>query len=102
MTSSEAPVRAGVVAAVGFLALDAVLLVLAGAWMDRPALVVWGGVFAALAAVPVFLWRRYLKHMDDVRTARHAMAEEIRHLQTALREPRGERPTGPLRSEPRR
>lgn len=89
--------RAGVVAAVGFLALDAVLLVLAGAWMDRPGLVVWGGVFAVLAAVPVMLWRRYLKHLDDVRTARRAMAEEIRHLQTALRAPR----TGAARGEPR-
>jgi membrane protein implicated in regulation of membrane protease activity len=98
MTSTRGPVRAGVVAAVGFLALDAVLLVLAGAWMDRPALVVWGGVFAVLAAVPVMLWRRYLKRLDDVRTARHAMAEEIRRLQTASREPQ----TEALRSEPRR
>ncbi len=97
MSRSEAPVRAGVVAAVGFLALDAVLLVLAGAWMDRPGLVVWGGVFVVLAAVPVLLWRRYLRHMDDVRTARHAMAEEIRHLQAALREPG----TGAPRGDPR-
>lgn len=98
MSGNQAPVRAGVVAAVGFLALDAVLLVLAGAWMDRPGLVVWGGVFALLAAVPVLLWRRYLKHLEDVRTARRAMAEEIRHWQTALREPR----TGAVRGEPRR
>lgn len=98
MSGNQAPVRAGVVAAVGFLALDAVLLVLAGAWMDRPALVLWGGVFAVLAALPVVLWRRYLKHMEDVRAARHAMTEEIRHLQTALREPR----TGAVRGEPRR
>ncbi|MBI2401195.1 MAG: hypothetical protein HYV20_00330 [Gemmatimonadetes bacterium] len=98
MKSNPAPVRAGVVAAVGFLALDAVLLVLAGAWMDRPALVVWGVVFAALAVVPVILWRRYLRHMDDVRTARHDMAEEIRHWQTTLRDPGSE----PVRGEPRR
>jgi len=98
MRSSGGPVRAGVVAAVGFLFLDAVLLVLAGAWAGRPVLVVWGAVFAALAVVPVLLWRRYLKHLDDVRTARRAMAEEIRHLQTAPRSP----PTEALRSEPRR
>jgi len=86
MMATGTPVRAGVVAAVGFLALDAVLLVLAGAWMERPSLVIWGGVFAVLAAVPVFLWRRYVKHLRDVRTARRAMAEEIRHLQSTLRE----------------
>ncbi len=98
MTSNQGPVRAGVVAAVGFLALDAVLLVLAGAWMDRPSLVIWGAVFALLAAVPVILWRRYLKDLDDVRTARRAMAEEARHLQTALRE----HPTEAARGEPQR
>lgn len=97
MTSTPGPVRAGVVAAVGFLALDAVLLVLAGAWMDRPSLVIWGAMFGVLAAVPVVLWRRYLKHMDDVHAARRAMAEEARHLQTALRGP-----TEPARGDPRR
>ena len=98
MTSNEAPVRAGVVAAVGFLALDAVLLVLAGVWMDRPALVVWGGVFVALAAVPLILWRRYLRHLDGVRTARRDMAEEIRHLRTTLRQ----LPPEAARGEPHR
>lgn len=97
MTTSVPTVRAGVVAAVGFLGLDAVLLVLAGAWSDRPALVVWGVVFAGLAVVPVILWRRYLKHLEDVHLARLAMADEIRHLQTELRgspggAARGERP----------
>jgi hypothetical protein len=82
-------VRAGVVAAVGFLVLDAVLLILAGVWADRPVLVVWGCVFGALAVLPVILWRRYLRHLDDVRTARRAMAEDIARLSEALRsEPR--------------
>jgi hypothetical protein len=85
MTSTRGPVRAGVVAAVGFLVLDGVLLVLAGVWADRPTLVVWGVVFGLLAPVPVVLWRRYLKHLDDVRTARHAMAEDIARLSEALR-----------------
>lgn len=107
MTCSGAPVRAGVVAAVGFLALDAVLLILAGAWADRPGLVIWGGVFAGLAAVPVLLWRRYLRHLHDVRTARRDMAKEVGHLQTALRQPRtagipSEPPTGAVRGKPPR
>ena len=97
MISSRGPVRAGVVAAVGFLALDAVLLVLAGAWMERPSLVIWGAVFGLLAAVPVMLWRRYLKDLDDVHAARRAMAEEVRHLQQVLRDP-----PAPARGEPQR
>jgi hypothetical protein len=79
-------VRAGVVAAVGFLALDAVLLAWAGWWTHRPGLVLWGALLACLIAVPVHLWRRYRRHMDEVRAARHAMAQEVHHLQMALRE----------------
>jgi hypothetical protein len=85
MTSNRGPVRAGVVAAVGFLALDGVLLVLAGVWADRPVLVMWGVVFGVLTGLPVILWRRYLKHLDEVRTARHAMADDIARLSEALR-----------------
>jgi hypothetical protein len=85
MTSTRGPVRAGVVAAVGFLILDGVLLVLAGIWTDRTVLVVWGVVFGVLTAVPVILWRRYLKRLDEVRSARRAMAEDIARLSEALR-----------------
>lgn len=80
-------VRAGVVAGVGFLTLDAVLLAWAGWWTRRPGLMLWGALLAALVAVPVALWRRYRRHMDEVRAARRAMAQEVRHLQMALREP---------------
>ena len=85
MTHPGGPVRAGVVAAVGFLALDAVLLAWAGWWTHRPALILWGVLLAGLIAVPLRLWRRYRRHMDEVRAARHAMAQEARHLQMALR-----------------
>jgi|GEM_PF-702112 len=87
MTHHGGLVRAGVVAAVGFLALDAVLLAWAGWWTRRPALVVWGVLLAALIAVPLRLWRRYRRSMDEVQAARRAMAQEVRHLQMALREP---------------
>ncbi len=86
MTHSDGPVRAGVVAAVGFLALDAILLAWAGWWTHRPALILWSVLLAGLIAVPLGLWRRYRRHMDEVRAARHAMAQEVRHLQMALRE----------------
>lgn len=87
MRRSEGLVRAGVVAAVGFLWLDGVLLVWAGAWSNRLGLLVWGAVLALLAGAPVLLWRRYLRRLRDVRAARRAMAQEVRHFQTALRGP---------------
>jgi membrane protein implicated in regulation of membrane protease activity len=85
MTGSH-PLRALVVAAVGFLGLDAVLLLLAGIWLDRAVLVFWGLVLAVLAGVPIVLWRRYLRQMRDVRQERQAMVQEIRQLQSQLRE----------------
>lgn len=87
MKPPEASVRAGVVAGVGFLGLDAVLLVLAGVWGHRAALVFWGVVFAGLAVLPILLWRRYRAHLNDVRTARRAVAEEIRRFRASLRQP---------------
>lgn len=88
MRPPEASVRAGVVAGVGFLSLDAVLLVLAGVWTHRLTLVFWGVFFAGLAAVPVVLWRRYRGRLDDVRSARRAVAQELRQLQSTRRDPR--------------
>jgi len=86
MTSGYSVVRAGVVAAVGFLALDALLLGWAGWWARRPALLLWAGLLAALTPLPLALWRRYRRRMDEVHAARRAMAQEVRHLQMALRE----------------
>ncbi len=87
MSRSEVLVRAGVVVAAGFLMLDGVLLLWAGASSGRPGLIAWGAVLGLLAALPVLLWRRYLRHMHEVRAARRAMAQEVRHFQTALRGP---------------
>jgi hypothetical protein len=36
--------------------------------------------------LPLALWRRYRRRMDEVHAARRAMAQEVRHLQMALRE----------------
>jgi hypothetical protein len=93
------PLRALVVAAVGLLGLDAVLLVLAGVWLDRAGLIAWGVVLGLLAALPIGLWRRYVRQMDEVRGARHAMAQELRHLQQTLRETQTDAVTA---GEPRR
>ena len=86
MKQPDGLVRAGVVAAVGFLALDAVLLAWAGWWTRRPGLMLWGALLAALIAVPVGAWRRYRRQMEEVRAARRAMAQEVRYFQMALRE----------------
>jgi hypothetical protein len=93
------PLRALVVAAVGLLGLDAVLLVLAGVWLERAGLIAWGVALGLLAVLPIVLWRRYVRQMDEVRGARHAVAQDLRHLQHTLRETRTDAVTA---GEPRR
>ncbi len=88
MRPAESSVRAGVVAGVGFLSLDAVLLALAGLWTHRPSLVLWGCFFGALAVLPIVLWRRYRRRLDDVRSARQAAAQDLRHFEATPRDPR--------------
>ena len=75
--------RALTVLAAGFLGLDAVLLLMAGAWTGRRALSLWGVVFAAGTVGVVVLWRRYLRHLldlDEARAARAALAGEVERL----------------------
>ncbi|GBD31270.1 MAG: hypothetical protein KatS3mg081_0972 [Gemmatimonadales bacterium] len=79
-------VRAGLVAAVGFLLLDAVLLVLAGWWSGRAGLVVWGAVFFLGAVGVVVVWRRYLAHLGELEAARRAARKEVDRMRIALKE----------------
>lgn len=81
-------VRAGLVAAVGFLLLDAVLLILAGVWSDRYVLVFWGVVFVAGAVGVTFLWRRYLSHLGELDAARRDMRDEVEQLRLTFRDGR--------------
>lgn len=78
-------IRAGLVAAIGFLLLDAVLLGLAGFWMDRPMLIFWGIVFAVGAGFMPLVWRRYLEQLVQLDDARRAMREEVDELRGTLR-----------------
>ena len=72
--------------AVGFLLLDAVLLVWAGVDLRRTGLVV-GGVLCALAAVAVvILWRRYRRTLADLDTGRADMKAEAEAIRRLLRE----------------
>jgi len=73
------------VAAVGFLLLDAILLALAATWAERPILWFWVAVFTACAIGVFFLWRRYLSHLDELDTHRRAMRFEIERMGSAVR-----------------
>ncbi|MBI3983579.1 MAG: hypothetical protein HY337_11765 [Gemmatimonadetes bacterium] len=78
-------VRAGVVAAVGFLLLDAILLGLAGFWGRRPVLVIWAAVLAVGAAGVLVVWRRYLAHLVELDDQHRAMRAEVERLRSAVR-----------------
>ena len=81
--------RAGLVAAIGFLLLDAVLLGLAGIWMNRPILIFWGVLFAGGAACMPLVWRRYLAELGELDAARRAMRKDVADLRGTLRNGRG-------------
>ncbi len=75
--------RALTLLAVGCLALDGLLLLLAGLWTDRAGLLAAGAGLLAAGGVVVLLWRRYLKAVTDVDRARlelQAAAEALRDL----------------------
>jgi hypothetical protein len=78
----------------GFLALDAVLLVVAGVLLDRWALIAWGVVFGAGAFGVLWWWRRYLRHMAELREAEAALVMEMEGLRRSAGLPL---PSGRLR-----
>lgn len=72
--------------AVGFLLLDAVLLIWLGLDMHRSRLV-WGGIVCVAAAVAVvFVWRRYRHALAEVDRGRKEMKAEAESLRALLRE----------------
>jgi uncharacterized membrane protein YccC len=79
----RAPGRAIATFAVGFLVLDAVLLVWAGVELGRPALVAGGMACVAGALAVGLLWRRYrrvLREVDAGRREMHSQAELLRQF----------------------
>ena len=69
--------------AFGFLAIDAVLLMLAGLWSDRVVLVILGVVFAVAAMGVLLYWRAHKKRIEEIAKARDdlkAEAEALRDL----------------------
>lgn len=80
------PGRPMAVLAVGFLLLDAMLLVWFGLELKRPALF-WGGVVCFVAAVAVVVvWRRYRRTLEDLDERRLEMKAEAESLRQILRE----------------
>jgi hypothetical protein len=74
------PSRVITTLAAGFLALDGVLLVLAGLWSERIGLMVWGVVFGAGAVAVVFYWRRYLRRLRELDAEIAARFRELEQL----------------------
>ncbi len=74
------PGRTMTVVAVGFLALDGALLLLAGIWSGRVGLVLLGGAFAACAVGVVFYWRRYLRQLRALGLGLEARFRDLQEL----------------------
>lgn len=85
-----APSRALTTFAVGFLLLDASLLAYGGLSLDRPVLVVWGGVCLVAAVLVVLGWRRYRRILSDIERARGEMRAEVESIRALLH---GKHPT---------
>lgn len=85
------PVRtSGVITlfAVGFLALDGVLLALAGIWAQKPGLVAWGAVFGIGALAVVFSWRRYQRQIRELHQAIATREMELLAMQREIEQHR--------------
>lgn len=81
-----APGRPLATFAVGFLLLDAVLLLWVGLELDRPGLV-WGGIVCGgVAAAVVLVWRRYRQTLQDLEVRRREMKAEAESLRRLLNE----------------
>ena len=76
--------RALVTFAVGFLALDAVLLVFAGAATGRRLPLVGAAACAVAAVLVVVSWRRYRRLLVELQEARRAMRAEVESIRDLL------------------
>lgn len=70
--------------AVGFLTLDAVLLLYGGLALGRPVLTVGGAVCAVAAVLVVLGWRRYRRTLAELDAARRAMKAEVESIRELL------------------
>jgi hypothetical protein len=80
----KAPSRALTTLAVGFLTLDAVLLMYSAVSLRRPWLAVGGGLCALAAVLVVIAWRRYRRALAELDQARREMRAEVESLRELL------------------
>jgi len=77
--------RLGTVAAVGFLVLDGVLLLVASAWGGSVGPAIGGVVCLVLAGLVVLYWRRHRRLLGQLAAAREAVRREAEELRDLLR-----------------
>jgi len=77
--------RAWTTLAVGFMLLDAVLLILIGVWLDVPLAIALGGVFALLAGALRWWYRRYRRLLAELNAARMDMKREAESIRDLLK-----------------
>ncbi|MDH5643246.1 MAG: hypothetical protein OEY63_03515 [Gemmatimonadota bacterium] len=82
--AKNVPGRTATIAAVGFLCLDGVLLVMVGVWAQRFSLLAWGIAFC-LAALGVYVW--WLRHVRNLNDLHKGVEQQLRELLADLPEP---------------
>jgi uncharacterized membrane protein YccC len=71
---------------VGFLLLDALLLIWLGVELSRGPLIAGGIACAVAAGVVILVWRRYRHVLDDISLQRREMKAEVEAIRHLLRE----------------
>jgi uncharacterized membrane protein YccC len=80
------PGRSLAIFTVGFLLLDALLLVWLGVDLSRGRLVAGGVACVVAAGVVILVWRRYRHVLDDISVQRREMKAEVEAIRHLLRE----------------
>ena len=80
------PGRSLAIFTVGFLVLDALLLIWLGVELSRGPLVAGGIACAVAAGVVLLVWRRYRHVLDDISIQRREMKAEVDAIRDLLRD----------------
>jgi hypothetical protein len=79
-------VRTLTIVAVVALGFDGAALLALGVWSGRLMLILVGAVFFLSALLVLLSWRWYRRRLEDISVARHALGEDARQMQRALRD----------------
>ena len=72
--------------AAGVLAFDGAALAALGWWSGRLMLILLGAAFFVSSGLVLLYWRWYKRKLEDIGTARRALAEEAREMRRVIRE----------------